>query len=130
MFEASTALQAFSAQDACENAHPAWTDFTAAADRVLEIGGHLSSLLMSAKRGSGGLVEALLQEFPDVQEVHTLIKDLVIAAADTTSYSTLWTLHLLATHPDTQQRARNSVKSGSKVSNTCGILCTKKTVPK
>ena len=76
MFEASTAMQAFSAQDACENAHPTWIDFSAAADRVLEIGGHLSSLLMSAKGGNGGgLVDELLHEFHDVQEVHTLIKD-------------------------------------------------------
>ena len=47
-------------------------------------------------------------KFNEDEKIHTIVKDLIIAAADTTSYSTLWTLYLLANHPDIQHRARQS----------------------
>ena len=45
----------------------------------------------------------------DKNEVRALIQDLIIAAADTTSYSTLWSFYLLACNPAIQEKARQEL---------------------
>ena len=39
----------------------------------------------------------------DNQEITAIANDLMMAAAVTTSYTTLWTLYLMATNPDEEQ---------------------------
>lgn len=108
MMEASTELQKTPVSDARHLNTPDWQNFEASTTKILEISGEISRhLLGQDTECDGGMAGALVKCF-EMEKVHSLVSDLVIAAADTTSYSTLWTLYLLAKHPDIQGRARES----------------------
>ena len=99
MFDKSAILQTQSAQEAFEKDTLDWQEFCLAAHGSLEfLHEHFSELSQS----SDGMIVQLMKYF-SADVVSRIVNDLIIAAADTTSYTTLWTLYLLACHPEYQK---------------------------
>ncbi len=59
------------------------------------------------KDQSDGLAGQMMK-MTTLEEIKRLVADLIIAAADTTSTTALWTLHLLAEAPGEQQRVNTA----------------------
>ena len=110
MFDKSAILQTQSAQEAFEKDTLDWQEFCAAAHGSLDfLHEHFSELSQS----SDGMIGHLMKDF-SANVVSRIVNDLIIAAADTTSYTTLWTLYLLACHPEYQKALK--AKEASKES--------------
>ena len=115
MFESSANLQFVSAQDAFEKKTDGWIKFEDATTNSLKIVSDLtekciSSVSIKSSFGhSDALAIKMLEGDFEIEEIHKLVADLIIAAADTTSYSTLWSFYLLTTHTDIQEKARVEV---------------------
>ena len=102
MFDKSAILQTQSAQEAFEANSLDWQEFCTAAHGSIEF---LHEHFPQMSRCSDGMIALLLKHF-DTNVVSRIVNDLIIAAADTTSYTTLWTLYLLACHPDHQDNLK------------------------
>ena len=110
-FEVSADLQFKSAENECEFMTEDWIKFEDAMTNTLILVSSLTTECFANVKERSGLASRLRMEGFSVQEVSCLVQDLIIAAADTTSYSTLWSFHLLASNPSIQEKARNEVVS-------------------
>ena len=100
MFDSSAILQTKSAELEATSNSPDWQTFSNAAFSSFEF---LNQNFRSLPKNDG--LAKLLRDTFNEEEVVRIVNDLIIAAADTTSYTTLWTLYLLATHPNHQEKA-------------------------
>ena len=99
MFDSSAILQTKSAEVEATSNSPEWQTFSNAAFSSFEF---LNQNFRSLPKNDG--LAKLLKDAFNEKEVVRIVNDLIIAAADTTSYTTLWTLYLLATHPNYQEK--------------------------
>nr|UYC47530.1 cytochrome P450 enzyme [Schistocerca gregaria] len=83
---------------------PAWRDFVDAVGAALTQGNALVTQLIPACEGGAGLLGRLLAAGVSHDDARRLVVDLLLAAGDTTAYSTLWLLYLLAKHPSVQEQ--------------------------
>ena len=118
-FEASADLQFEDSDRSCEEMTPDWLKFERGMNSTLEIVAELTQKCLHVDnkldiKENGSLVSKMLEKGFEMDQVLALVQDLIIAAADTTSYSTLWSFHLLAKHVDVQQKARTEVLNHSK----------------
>ena len=98
MFDSSAILQTTSADEAAELNSNDWQNFSTAAFGALQfLNEHFNKLPKT-----DGLAEILDQCFNE-EEIIRIVNDLIIAAADTTSYTTLWALYLMAIHESYQK---------------------------
>jgi cytochrome P450 len=109
MFASSANLQTQSAQVACQDQTKDWIDFCNAAHGSLDF---MNDNLSNIKDGLSG---ELAKHFSP-EEVTRIANDLIIAAADTTSYTTLWTLYCFARNPGYQYGDALMVKEAGKES--------------
>ncbi len=110
MFAASANLQTQSALQAYETNNLDWQKFTKSAFAALQ---YLEQRFdMNAK--SNGLASLLCQSF-DAKTVSNICNDLIIAAADTTSYTALWTLYLLGTHSQDFQNVKGACREAMRL---------------
>lgn len=115
MFESSANLQFVSADDACEKRTSDWIKFEDATTNALQIVSDLTEKCFvsvprpSTLNNSDALANKLLESGFEIEQIRSIVADLIIAAADTTSYSTLWSVYLLSTHSDIQEKARKEV---------------------
>ena len=113
-FEASADLQFVNSDEACEKQTIDWIKFETAMHITLELVSEITHkcLLISNEldpSANVSLVSQMLEKGFEISQVLALIQDLIIASADTTSYSTLWSFHLLALYEDAQDKARKEV---------------------
>ena len=97
------------AKKECEEMTETWIKFENATTNTFNLVSSLTTECFSNDKDNGGLATELFDNGFNEDEVLALIHDLIIAAADTTSYSTLWSLYLLASNPTIQEKARNEV---------------------
>ena len=103
MFDSSAILQTKSAESEAKSNSADWQSFSMAAFSSFEF---LNQNFRSLPKTDG--LAKLLKDVFDEEEIVRIVNDLIIAAADTTSYTTLWTLYLLSTmskHPEYQEKS-------------------------
>ncbi|UYV61258.1 CYP315A1, partial [Cordylochernes scorpioides] len=87
---------------------PVWFRFMKAADRALELA---REYVVGNLRNQTGILAEMLQE-KDIseEEIVRIVVDLFLAAADTTSHSTQWSLYLLSKNPECQERLYEEIR--------------------
>lgn len=98
---------------------PVWRRFSDAVGSALTIARSLvedkvREIVAKEESGEpveGMLAQLLLQDNIEEEELIRIVTDLFLAAADTTSHSTQWALHLLAQNPECQRRLRQEIDS-------------------
>ncbi|XP_022243138.1 cytochrome P450 315a1, mitochondrial-like [Limulus polyphemus] len=96
---------------------PVWKRFVKAADRALHLAKtyvdvNVKDILSKAEVGEpveGVLSQLLLEDKIDKEEIVRIVTDLFLAAADTTSHATQWTLYMLAKYPECQKKVVDEV---------------------
>lgn len=93
---------------------PVWARLADCLDRALAHGHRLvQEGIAEARRrqeeGEAVLLDQLLQDNFDEENVSRLLTDLFLAAADTTTHTTIWSLYLLGRHPEAAARVRQEV---------------------
>nr|AKH03535.1 cytochrome P450 315A1 [Paracyclopina nana] len=97
MFSSSAKLQTQSAFLAAETQTQDWLNFCSAAQEALAF---LNSNLTKESKGlTGGVLSNVFTN----EEISRIAQDLIIAAADTTSYTLLWALYHMATNKSWQE---------------------------
>uniref|UniRef100_T1J337 Cytochrome P450 n=1 Tax=Strigamia maritima TaxID=126957 RepID=T1J337_STRMM len=94
-----------------------WKRFHSAVTSALTIARSLvenkiREIVVKAETGEpvdGLLAKLLLEDKIEEEELVRIVTDLFLAAADTTSHSTQWALHLLAKNPKCQQQLRQEI---------------------
>ncbi len=97
VFDMSAVLQTMSAKDACQNNTEDWQKFVQASERSWSFINRITDTI-PMNTDQGGLAPQMLQAFDSREEVGRIVNDLVIAAADTSSYTLQWTLFLISKH--------------------------------
>ncbi|XP_063611446.1 cytochrome P450 315a1, mitochondrial-like [Penaeus indicus] len=95
---------------------PMWARLADTLDQALAYGNRLvQEGIAEAKRRQGEgeeavlLLDQLLQDDVGEENVARLLTDMFLAAADTTTHTTIWTLYLLGKHPEAAARIRQEV---------------------
>lgn len=87
---------------------PAWNKFVKSADSVLGI---VQMLVYKMVRSGGdGLLRTMMDEGIREDNLVRIVTDFVIAAGDTTAFSTQWMLLLLGSDPKLQEKLFDSIK--------------------
>ncbi|KAK0077818.1 hypothetical protein PV325_003413 [Microctonus aethiopoides] len=90
-----------------------WNELVQTFNNVFQI---IRDLIMGMKDLEGdGLISMMKKEGIQEQDINRIVKDLILAAGDTTAVSTVWALYLLATHSDVQNEIAEKI-SGVKSS--------------
>ena len=97
MFDYSAMLQTLSAENEANNNSEIWQKFSTAAFGALKFLEDHFGNMENLEGVEDGLVKLLAENFNE-DEVVKIANDLIIAAADTTSYTMLWTMYLMANH--------------------------------
>ncbi|XP_063973304.1 cytochrome P450 315a1, mitochondrial [Diachasmimorpha longicaudata] len=84
---------------------PVWRKFTRVMDTSTNVARKL--VLRIGKVSNNGLLDLMRDSAIQDEYLVRIITDLIIAAGDTTAYSTQWALYLLATHAEVQERIFN-----------------------
>lgn len=84
-----------------------WVDFETAFERAMKEISLLAGDILK-QNGRESIAGRMLQSDDNVEEVNRLVVDLVLAAAETTSTTALWLLHVLAEDKDLQLRVREN----------------------
>ncbi|XP_071444239.1 cytochrome P450 315a1, mitochondrial [Hetaerina americana] len=96
----------------------AWNQFVNAVDSALSTASSLVTEMIPLCQKVGhheidekdGLLARMLSEGLETKDVIRIVTDLVLAAGDTTAYSTQWALYLLAKHPEVQDKVVREIK--------------------
>ncbi|XP_076335674.1 cytochrome P450 315a1, mitochondrial-like [Tachypleus tridentatus] len=102
---------------ACWLKLPVWRRFVQAADRALGLAktyveDNVKDIFSKAEAGEpveGVLSQMLLEDKIEQDEIVRIVTDLFLAAADTTSHATQWTLYMLAKYPECQEKVAEEV---------------------
>ncbi|KAG7308546.1 hypothetical protein JYU34_005764 [Plutella xylostella] len=98
IFETTTALFGLPV-NICQKLNlPVWKDFKECVDESLILAHKLINEMLDHRNQSDGLIKKLSDENITDENIIRIAADFVMAAGDTTSYTTLWTMHLLSTH--------------------------------
>lgn len=85
-----------------------WRNFEESVTRSLD----LSNDLINHIRDKGdGLINKMKKENVNNKDLDRIIVDLIISAGDTTSYTMIWLLFLMAKHKNHQAKLRETIKS-------------------
>ncbi|XP_022667995.1 cytochrome P450 315a1, mitochondrial-like isoform X1 [Varroa destructor] len=100
---------------------PMWRNFERAAGRALELARQLVEenvhKLNSVSHGGvhteagSSLIAQLIESNISAEELVSIVADLFLAAADTTSHATQWAFYLLSWHPEAQQKLLKEVQN-------------------
>nr|UYG55632.1 cytochrome P450 315a1 [Geocoris pallidipennis] len=92
---------------------PVWKNFVNAVDSSLVASRKLTEKMLKIKLNDGILKDMLIQNL-DVSILQSLILDLMLAAGDTTAFTTQWALYLLSKNPSAVDSLRrdNSLARG------------------
>ncbi|XP_055602482.1 cytochrome P450 315a1, mitochondrial isoform X2 [Uranotaenia lowii] len=91
---------------------PAWKRFEQVVPETLEIASTIiNNILDEAEHGDGLLVK-LQKNISSREVLIRIFADLMIAAGDTTAFSTLWSTYLLAKNLEVQEQVRSGIGEG------------------
>lgn len=79
-----------------------WTQFVDVVDRTLSLGRQITDYCLDHVDLRGGCLEKMQEAGMEREYINRIFVDLIIAAGDTTAFSTLWALFLLGKSPCTQ----------------------------
>ncbi|KAJ8722153.1 hypothetical protein PYW08_004555 [Mythimna loreyi] len=80
-----------------------WRDFQESVDVSLSLAHKIVGEMLLHSKESNGLINLLSEENMKPEDIKRIIADFVIAAGDTTSYTSIWTLFLLSKNKDVRQ---------------------------
>ncbi|CAG9786808.1 unnamed protein product [Diatraea saccharalis] len=83
-----------------------WRDFKESVDTSLLLARKIVQEMLNKKEKNKGLIWKLCQEQMSDDTITRIVADFVIAAGDTTSYTTLWTLLLLSNNDEEKKQIR------------------------
>ena len=90
-----------------------WQEFVHHVEGALELVRDLVTVALEQPGGLKGIAAGMEERGFTREEVVRLVADLLVAAADTTSLTAAWTLHILASHPEIQvSRASSTAFQG------------------
>ncbi|KAK2581866.1 hypothetical protein KPH14_002329 [Odynerus spinipes] len=121
IFEYTAELSVLPAKLAKTLKLPAWNKFVKSADLALGIVRMLVPKMVHL--GGDGLLQRMMDEGIRDDDLVRIVTDFIIAAGDTTAFSTQWMLMLLGSNPKLQEKLFESVKdlSSEKVLRDCLI---------
>ncbi|CAG4971623.1 unnamed protein product [Colias eurytheme] len=76
-----------------------WTDFKECVDLSLLLANKLVNEMLAIKNEGDGLIKKLVDENIDDVNISRIVTDFIIAAGDTTAYTSLWIIYLLSKNP-------------------------------
>lgn len=79
-----------------------WTQFVQVVDRTLDLGRQITDYCLDNVDLSDGFLQKMKDAQMGREYINRIFVDLIIAAGDTTAFSTLWALFLLGQNPCTQ----------------------------
>lgn len=79
-----------------------WTQFVEVVNRTLALGHQITNYCLDHVDLRGGFLEKMQDAQMGREYINRIFVDLIIAAGDTTAFSTLWALFLLGQNRDTQ----------------------------
>ncbi|XP_026477076.1 cytochrome P450 315a1, mitochondrial-like [Ctenocephalides felis] len=100
---------------------PAWRRFVRAVDTTLSLGNMLVNQILDECPEGDGLMAGMINEGVSRSDIQRIVTDLVIAAGDTTAFTTQWALLLLAKNSHQQNKVRNDILNGNR-GLTKGVL--------
>ncbi|KAF7989083.1 hypothetical protein HCN44_007393 [Aphidius gifuensis] len=109
VFEISAKLSLLPAKYAMKLRLPVWQEFVKVADETLDLTRKLVPQMESY--GGDGLLFLMKQEGIQDDNLIKIVTDLILAAGDTTAYSTQWALFLLSTHQNIQDEFAKQVST-------------------
>ncbi|XP_058468174.1 cytochrome P450 315a1, mitochondrial [Malaya genurostris] len=84
----------------------AWRRFEEIVPKTLSIANKIIDTALDDLERGDGLLSKLQESIPSREDVKRIFADFIIAAGDTTSFSTLWCLYLLAQNEPIQEQIR------------------------
>lgn len=94
-----------------------WTQFVDVVNRTLDLGNQITDHCLDRMDLKGGFLEQMQDAKMGRDYINRIFVDLIIAAGDTTAFSTLWALFLLGQNVGTQKEIYNILETdGSKES--------------
>ncbi|XP_053609196.1 cytochrome P450 315a1, mitochondrial-like isoform X2 [Plodia interpunctella] len=87
-----------------------WRDFRECVDMSTNLARKIVKEILNKKQESDGLISKLCNENISDEDVTKIVADFVIAAGDTTAYTTLWILFVLSRHPEVIRELRSKEK--------------------
>ncbi|XP_055374988.1 cytochrome P450 315a1, mitochondrial [Condylostylus longicornis] len=111
IFESSSSLMNFPPKLAEILKLKIWTDFETNVTNVLEMGNKIIDKSVSEFGYGNGLLSKMIECKISKDDIKRIFVDLIIAAGDTTAYSTQWALYLLTKSRNIQKIARNEINS-------------------
>ncbi|XP_015110239.1 cytochrome P450 315a1, mitochondrial isoform X2 [Diachasma alloeum] len=90
---------------------PVWKKFVRVMDTTIRVARKL--VFRIGKVSNNGLLDLMRDSGIRDEHLIRIVTDLIIAAGDTTTYSTQWALYLLSTHEEVQERIFDIVSSNS-----------------
>eukprot|EP00092_Neocalanus_flemingeri_P014058 GFUD01015166.1.p1 GENE.GFUD01015166.1~~GFUD01015166.1.p1 ORF type:complete len:470 (+),score=101.94 GFUD01015166.1:86-1495(+) len=114
IFVTSAALSTVDPHQAAQQSTSAWQEFEHHVETGLALVQHLVIKTLADPGGHQGLALDLVQLGFSEDDIVRILADLLLAAADTTSITGAWLLHVLATTPDVQAAV------GQETAGLCG----------
>lgn len=81
-----------------------WTQFEEVVNSTLALGHQITNYCLDQVDLRGGFLEQMRDANMGREYINRIFVDLIIAAGDTTAFSTLWALFLLGRHQETQEQ--------------------------
>ena len=98
--------------EAFETQNEDWKRFKASVDNSMNY--LQDNYDLAIKNCQNGVIHLLKNAF-ETEEISKIVNDLIIAAADTTSYTTLWTLYLIGLHKGQNFTSREASKESMRL---------------
>ncbi|KAJ9590666.1 hypothetical protein L9F63_016294, partial [Diploptera punctata] len=117
IFRESSRLSLIPAKLAAYFKVPAWKNFVSSVDEAIALANSLMTQLIPVCKDGNGLLVAMLREGIEHKYVVRILADLVLAAGDTTAYTTQWMLYLLAKNKELQDEIYEEVKNTTNIEN-------------
>ncbi|KAL5285479.1 CYP315A1 family protein [Megaselia abdita] len=90
-----------------------WTDFEENVDLVLQLGNGIVDEFLKESPCDDGLVLKMKEVDMSLDMIKRIFVDLIIAAGDTTAFSSQWLIYLLSKNEDIQTKVREEIHSSN-----------------
>uniref|UniRef100_A0A1B0CLM4 Cytochrome n=1 Tax=Lutzomyia longipalpis TaxID=7200 RepID=A0A1B0CLM4_LUTLO len=92
-----------------------WRDFEESVTETLSISGEIITKCLNEKSRQDGILREMENLEIPREYIERILVDLIIAAGDTTSFSTLWCLHILSGDTNVQENLREEIRGNDTV---------------
>ncbi|XP_057666302.1 cytochrome P450 315a1, mitochondrial [Diorhabda carinulata] len=119
IFKRTSELQLIPAELALKLNLKRWRNFEESVKRSLNLA---NDLIDRIRNENDGLINKMKQENINNKDLDRIIIDLIISAGDTTSYTMIWILFLMAKHKNHQTKLRQTLRSDPKTNYSKNIV--------